>query len=169
MKRRTFLNKREACLVKMRETVETFIDLQGYIADNWRYFWCRHGNEKAPELLSIQFVDMTWTVRARNTHSAPFNGEENFMGDLDKPRSYPGWTGTIRYKYADILDLRRRQAGRHFESDLWRQTGINTGTGGGGGRGYQYGVILYADDWLGMSKIESWKALIKTSNANAIT
>jgi len=156
MKRRTFKDRREACLVRMRETVETFVDLQGYIADNWRYFWCRHGNEVAPELLSIGFYEMRWNIKARNTHSCPLDGVENFMGDPNKPTSYPGWEGNIRYSY---IEPRKDGYGRSFESDLWKMTGINTGTGGGGAKDFRYQVILYADDWPAMAKFESWKLI----------
>jgi hypothetical protein len=72
-------------------------------------------------------VGFSWDITRRevsNSHSAPLNGVENFMGDKNRPTSYPGWSGRVWVRYQSKITM--------FGSHPFRNTATHTGTGGFG-------------------------------------
>ncbi len=102
----------------------------------------RHRRRGAALQLEIA-MKLHWNERASNSHKAPFGEETNFCGqDRTLPSSFPGWQGRIDYHIRGVDGF-----------EIFRGTGINTGTGGGhsGGRtgfeSYGFDVILFAQDF----------------------
>jgi len=104
-------------------------------------------------------LGLRYSQQIGNTHSAPLNGVQNWSGDKDKPRGYPGWIGRIWYA--------TRYAEKDSFSNPMRRVCIHTGTGGGGWYGYDfkdnlrwskshlhswgYDVKIFEDDWPSIS------------------
>ena len=108
--------------------------------------------------IKILYFDLQWSDRISNTHSCPRSGVTNWGSNDDKPRGYPGWQGDIAYQLShDIGSF----------SDIFKSTGIHTGSGGGrGDLKCAYDVKLFADDWPGMKML---RAMTDTISYNHMT
>lgn len=71
---------------------------------------------------NIQYTDMV-----SNSHSAPVGYPQNWRGEPNLPKGYPGWNGRVWIRYADPC--------RNFGSTPFSKTLTYTGTGGAGGYG----------------------------------
>jgi hypothetical protein len=87
-------------------------------------------------------LDVRWYKHVSNTHSAPRGQPTNWGRESGTPTGYPGYRGTVSF------DLDRECPG--FTSDLFRATGLDTGTGSGGRLNCQYEAILWDADWPGL-------------------
>lgn len=98
-----------------------------------------------------KFTKIVWTRECvfqdvlSNSHSCPDNGVENFMGDKDKPRGYPGWQTYI----AGTLKRNKKNSGSYPYSSLLNMVGIKTGSGGGGNENWSYDAKVFLADWPG--------------------
>lgn len=93
--------------------------------------------------LRITYLSVNYMDCVSNSHHAPRDGITNWIKDDSKPRGYPGWSGRIEFV----------TGGHHstFGSDVFRSTGIHTGTGGSLGNGhYGFSVNIFASDWPGL-------------------
>ena len=174
----------EQSLEQWRDMVITNQDLfWAEAAKNNRYDWERVGRTHkkvampVPRLLEFTTFDLRWNDRVSNTHSAPHNGEQNFMWNDDKDKGYPGWQGRVDW----IVAWPKEWDGWYLGSDLFSGGSFTTGrqrawtgTGGGGGmkfsekhqcyvQSFGYDFRIYAADWPGMAryyeKRRVWKEL----------
>lgn len=101
---------------------------------------------------------MIWSDQYSNSHSAPLGKMTNYHHDSNHPSGYPGYRGHISYQMIDDSG---------GGSNIFRQTGINTGSGGGGGIKYTYEVTLFAADWpmLVLHDINNWGRRDRLSGA----
>jgi hypothetical protein len=91
-----------------------------------------------------------------NSHHCPIGGITNWGGQTNdsKPRSYPGWSGTISGKgnlYTKKLLHPITNRELHFSDILRNSTGalirgVHTGTGGGGDK-FSYELEIFLDDF----------------------
>jgi hypothetical protein len=89
-------------------------------------------------LKNVRLLNMTWQDSCSNTHCAPRGKFTNWGGDKKGyPRGFPGYRGRIEF-----------EIGKHYthSSDLFRDTGIHTGSGGGG-EFSGYDVTMFAEEW----------------------
>ena len=95
--------------------------------------------------IKITYLDLRWSDSVSNSHSCPRGGVTCWSSHEAKdgrPRGYPGWHGHIEFQISHDLG---------FGSDVFRSTGIHTGTGGGGGNNcFGYDVKFFASDWPGV-------------------
>ena len=133
-------------LAKFRETAQTTHDIECWIIENSEFLAHRHNVVNHRKKTKFYFTDVKINVKynnsVSNTHSAPFNGVENWGRDKNLPMGYPGWRGQVDFKFDGDID--------GFFSDLFSRTGIHLGTGGGSGSFYSSDIILYEADWLGL-------------------
>lgn len=115
--------------------------------DGWRD---RREHLREKFWIKITYLDVNWSNTVSNSHSCPRIGVTNWGGrDTLKdgspaPRGYPGWGGRIEFQLSHDLG---------FGSDIFRNTGIHTGTGGGtSDNRYGYDVKFFASDWPGLEK-----------------
>jgi hypothetical protein len=100
--------------------------------------------------VTIQHLSLIYSDRVSNTHDCPLNGVTNWSGrdtfedGTIKPRGYPGFNGTIIFKTS--------HEPLSFSSNIFKGTGINTGSGGGGNNIYRFSVRMFLDDWPGIAK-----------------
>lgn len=87
-------------------------------------------NSINPQSLVGLAFEVQYSENVSNSHSCPHNGVQNFSGDKNKPRSYPGLSGRIWYRFSD------RVSG--FSSNIIERALVHTGTGGGGSYGGPY-------------------------------
>jgi hypothetical protein len=69
-------------------------------------------------------MQVKFTERASNTHSAPHNGQQNWHWSDDKPKGYPGWHGRVWIFYNKQVDW--------CDENLFPNLRLYTGTGGYG-------------------------------------
>lgn len=104
--------------------------------------------------IKITHLDVTYSDLVSNSHSCPRGGVTCWSSHEAKdgrPRGYPGWHGRIEFEVSH--DIR-------FGSDVFRGTGIHTGTGGStNGKNYGYDVKFFESDWPGLSKARTWAAI----------
>lgn len=119
--------------------------------EGWR---ARRAHLRDDFKVEITLLELRWNDMASNSHSCPRGGRTCWSSADAKdgrPRGYPGWTGRIEFKVSHDLG---------FGSDIFRNVGINTGSGGGIGNGhYGYGVTLFASDWPGLEKARVFEIL----------
>ena len=108
--------------------------------------------------VKITLLELTYTPRVSNTHACPRDGVTNWRGDTKlkdgtpAPQGYPGWSGRIEFRVSH-KDVR-------WGSDVFKNTGIHTGTGGSVGGGiYGYDVKFFESDWPGLQAMRVWSAL----------
>lgn len=99
--------------------------------------------------IKILKLEVNWSPMVSNSHNAPRGGvtnwdrKERFPDGTLKPEGYPGWRGQITFQVSHSTN---------FGSDIFRGTGVNTGSGGGGGGNiYNYSVIFFDADWVNIS------------------
>ena len=87
-----------------------------------------------------------WKNDVSISHSSPIGMETNWSGDkAHLPRSCPGWIGRIRYRLVNV-----NVPG--FSSDIFKATGLNTGSGSGSVENMaSYELRLYAQDFKKMA------------------
>lgn len=104
-------------------------------------------NKKLFDKFSIEMINLNlrWSSHVSNSHSCPLNGVTNWCNSYDdRPTGYPGWQGRIKFKTTCEIP--------GFMSALFKNTGINLGSGGGGGQYYTYDVSIFVDDWPKLRK-----------------
>lgn len=89
--------------------------------------------------VKITYLDLTYSQYVSNSHYAPRGKKTNWGGNNNIPRYYAGWEGRISFQLSHDVG---------FTSEIFRRTGIHTGTGGGGGGNiYGYDCRMFLDDW----------------------
>lgn len=102
--------------------------------------------------IKVTSLDLRRKLNIACTHSAPRGCKTNWGGDhTDRPSHYPGWTGHLEFGFSHEI--------QPFFSDVFRGTGINTGSGGSWKnferdgikyRGLHSYVTLWEADWPGL-------------------
>lgn len=89
----------------------------------------------------ITYLSITQDPSVSNSHNCPLNGVTNWGNHRPgAPRGYPGWQGRIEYQTSHKLPI--------FGRDVFRRTGINTGSGGGiTNNCFGFSVELFDADW----------------------
>ena len=104
--------------------------------------------------IKITHLDVSYSDMVSNSHSCPRGGVTCWSSHEAKdgrPRGYPGWHGRIEFEVSH--DIR-------FGIDVFRGTGIHTGTGGStNGKTYGYDVKFFESDWPGLNKARVWSEL----------
>lgn len=91
---------------------------------------------KHPHYLGeVRFENLRWEAIA-TTHHAPFGRRTTGFGKEPAER-YFGWRGKISFVQKNFPT---------FASEIFRNTGINTGSGGGGDR-LEYQLVIFAEDF----------------------
>ena len=110
-----------------------------------------HESTRSKFWVKVTYLDVKYSKSISNTHSCPKNGVTNWRGNnllkdgTPAPTGYPGWFGHIEFQINPEFNV--------SASDLFRHTGINTGTGGGISNGcFGYGVSIFESDWPGLEK-----------------
>ena len=133
-------------LAKFRDTAQTTSDIEQWIVDNSKFLVHRNTVFNHRKKSDLKFTNVNINVRYNdciaNTHSAPFDGVENWSRLKHLPKGYPGWYGRAEFSYDGDVD--------GFFSDLFRHTGIDLGTGSGGNKWYGCEIILWEADWPGL-------------------
>ena len=110
------------------------------------YLWSDRDKFKIPKDFKLKILkfSLVYDEHTSNSHCCPRGGKTNWGGRTPGvPRGYLGWTGNIEYQVSHEL--------LGFGSELFKDTGINTGTGGGGKTRSSYGIELFASDWPEMA------------------
>jgi hypothetical protein len=98
--------------------------------------------------IKITYFSMRYDQYVSNSHSAPRGKKTNWCGSRDKdgiPNHYPGWQGRIAFQLSHNVG---------FSSDIFKRTGIHTGSGGGGSNNiYGYECKMFVDDWPGLASL----------------
>jgi len=98
--------------------------------------------------VKITYLDLTYSESVSNSHSAPRGKGTNWGGretdnGKSRPRGYPGFGGNIEFQMSHDIG---------FGSDLFRGTGIHTGTGSGvSDNRYGFDVKFFLDDFPGIA------------------
>lgn len=99
----------------------------------------RHADKRNDFWIRITYLNLRWSDNLSNSHSCPRGGVQNWGRQPGKPDGYPGWGGSIEFQVSHSLG---------FGSDVFRNLGINTGTGGGiSDNRYGFEVKFFASDW----------------------
>lgn len=146
------INGIKSQFAEMRETCSTATEIEEWIKAHADLFWYwayerevgRFGCDyikkpKTPPVFSSISIRGTFQERCSNTHSCPLNGVTNWECEDDKPSGYPGFYGRITFC------IEPDSPG--FGGDIFKGTGINTGSGGGRNKSLSYDVTLFLDDW----------------------
>lgn len=154
---RYFDAKRKALMARARYCLDdlhrqgSFEDIAAWIEDNAKLlfqvqilnnriaFYRKDVPPKNFSISNIVFRNMVWSDECSNSHSAPIGERTNWERSHKYPISFPGYRGRIDFVMSDNQDC--------GGSNVFRETGINTGSGGGGGNSYSYEVTLFAADW----------------------
>lgn len=161
---------REAFFDSMGQVVSVQ-ELEQLIVDNWEQFrqnaiqmnaWTkRKVPAKSGQLLKLELDIRGISTEARNSHSCPRVGVQNFDTRAEynkgKPTSYPAWVGRITFGVTDSPG---------FSSDFFRDTPINTGSGGGGNNHQSYELTLWAADFPVMWENLCREVWVDTDNHN---
>ena len=148
--------------------VRSFNELVKWIEDNSRILWDQAVATKSVFLersgitfenrdkFRIEVLEMriSRSEMVSNSHGCPRGGITNWTRDPKKTMGYPGWHGRFSFKIVSENPC-------SFSSELFKGTGIRTGSGGGGGNGvYGYGVEIFEDDFPGLKEeYTHWKTL----------
>lgn len=160
-RRKAMIARAHYCLDDLHRQT-SFVDIAAWIEQNAKLlfqvqiihgrmgFYRKEVPPKGFAISEVTFRGMVWKDECRITHCAPIGKRTNWGHDKSLPTSYPGYNGHIHF----VMD----KDGAGGSSDIFRQTGINTGSGGGGGRNFSYEVTLFADDWpmLILNDTELW-------------
>lgn len=113
------------------------------------------GRQKQPELLEIQFENLSFRQCVSNTHSAPPSGVTNWWCRPNLPRGYPGWQGNLILRFSSSLP--------EFTHYYFKELGIYTGTGGGSRSNLRFQCQFWAEQWPAWRAVEEkhmiWEAL----------
>jgi len=103
--------------------------------------------------IKVTGLRLRWSDEVSNSHNCPRGGKTNWgRRDPDAPTSYPGWSGRIEYKLRQYNpDGTINKNPPVHGSDVFKNTGICTGSGGGGSS-YAYDIILFDADWPELTK-----------------
>lgn len=98
--------------------------------------------------IKVTNFSLEYSDKVSNSHSCPRDGVSNWNGNMPGvPNHYPGWYGRIYYLTSHDIN--------GIGSDLFKGTGINTGSGGGSKNRRGYDVKLFASDWPVINSILS--------------
>ena len=119
--------------------------LDNVIREEWSDRKSRYDEIRPEWWFRITKLRLTRSDCVSNSHNAPHTGVTNWCGEGGNvPRGYPGWHGSIEFKYSHELS--------GFGSSVFSQSRIHLGSGGGGAKGGRYEVKFFDDDWPGLSK-----------------
>lgn len=152
-----FKKERKDFFAGMRNTVRNAEQLAEFVKANWDKFcqnaeanssWSnRKKKVKTHLLLEYITIGLMWRDNVCNSHSAPIGQKTNWgASDKNEPSNYPGWVGNIKYQTNEYCS--------ELGGELWKNTGVNTGTGGYASN-YYYDLKLFAADWPAM--LESYE------------
>ncbi len=165
-KMQTMIDEREARWAAFRETISDISQLPQAIIDNQDLFWETAAKQTTdfdickragiyPKLVKFTEFALTYSDSVSNSHSCPKDGVTNWGGYVkDAPRGYPGWHGRISW----IVEWPNKYHGHYPGGQLFKGSGIHTGTGGYGGKpgedlmAHGYGAELFLSDWKGLEK-----------------
>lgn len=145
--RKLMLAQAEVCVKELHQQ-KSFKEICQWIEKNYRLLYERQiiiGNfsnrrNAMPSgffVKDVSFENMVWSDRCSNSHSAPAGKRTNWGGQHpDVPRGYPGYTGSISFTTS-----------LYGHCDLFKNTGIHTGSGGGSEQRFRFGVTLFAEEW----------------------
>lgn len=93
--------------------------------------------------------------KVSNTHNAPKGYPQNWRQKADKPKGYPGWSGSWVGEVALMPDCKLTNAPYFSDlvNDSWGELDIpsvpwlQTGSGGGGRNNFQYSGMLFIYDF----------------------
>lgn len=108
-----------------------------------------------PELKSVK-LEVKFDLQANNSHSCPQGGVTNWTREAHKPKGYPAWVGRLIW-ICDAPELTNR--GVYLDSDVFRDTIVNIGSGGGNHIRHEYSVTLWAGDWPAWDRKRTWDIL----------
>lgn len=152
-----FKAERAAYFKQMRDNVRTPEELVNFVKDNWEAF-CNNAvvndprrfepkRKPHPDLEYLKLTEFRWDPNLSCSHSAPIGKQTNWGGNKkDQPTGYPGWKARIEYQTTDHKTHKYEYSG-----DMWKGTGVHTGTGGYASNYYYY-IELWADDWPAMAE-----------------
>ena len=93
----------------------------------------------------ITYLNLKYEKKVGNCHHCPFNGYTNWFRDSSKETSYPGFYGRIEFVNNIVIN-------RMFSGNIFKNTGINLGSGGATPDRNGYEVFLFDADWPGIVK-----------------
>lgn len=151
--RQKIVDSRLEVFKTMRETCKNAAEIEQFVKDNVKVFWA-HGIENSPydrnkkipdDLECYEFkIEATHKDNVSNSHQCPINGGvTNWHGKDDLPKGYPGFHGRVHFKFSHETP--------GFCSSVWKDTGLETGTGGGGAKGGSYDIFIFDADWPALS------------------
>lgn len=163
-----FIKSRDEFFAHMGKTVKTIPELEQFVHDNWKWFMLngqfndefeRKKPLKQSKLIAID-INVSKSDRVSNSHNCPKGGVTNWGGNnkypdgTPYPKSYPGWQGRCIIRY---------EGDCYAGWEVFKGTGICTGSGSGGMNSYQFECLLFEDDFPEMTKTywdnENWKTL----------
>ena len=160
--RQKIIDSRLEIFKTMRETCKNAEEIEQFVKDNVKVFWAHglhqsafHKNDEIPEDLVCHSYKITATHRdsVSNSHHCPMSGGVTNWGGAkkDAPRGYPGFQGRVEFKFSHDTPS--------FSSDMWENTGLETGSGGGGSKGGGYEIFMFDADWPALKdRAETCKA-----------
>lgn len=166
--RKIMLAQAEVCVKELHQQ-KSFADICRWIEKNYRLLYERQiiiGNfsnrrNVMPSdffVKDVAFENMVWSDMCSNSHSAPAGKKTNWCGSRSGdgvPRGYPGYTGSISFTTS-----------QYGYCDLFKNTGIHTGSGGGSEKKFRFDVTLFAEEWpmLVMHDDKMWHHATKQSS-----
>ena len=112
--------------------------------ERWQNREDLRGSEEDFEL-TVTSVDVRYYDIVSNSHHCPQDGVENWGGretwddGTTKPKGYPGFSGQIEFLVSHYMG---------WGSDIFKGTGLHTGTGGGSSSGkFSYDLKMFVDDF----------------------
>ena len=143
------------------EAMMRWIDLHPeFFFDNglqhgWESDRARMEKIRADWSVRITLLELAYSDSVSNSHSSPRDGVTCWSSreaEDGRPQGYPGWSGRIEFEVS--------HKNNHWGSDVFKGTGIHTGSGGSTGNGiYGYDVKFFESDWPGLSKMRAWSAI----------
>jgi hypothetical protein len=172
-RRQKIVDSRLEIFKTMRETCKNAEEIEQFVKDNVKVFWAHglhqsafHKNDEIPEDLVCHSYKITATHRdsVSNSHHCPMSGGvTNWGGEKkDAPKGYPGFQGRVEFKFSHDTP--------GFSSDMWKNTGLETGSGGGGSKGGGYEIFMFDADWPAWQedhdkKLAEWQERMQQAKA----
>ncbi len=109
--------------------------------------------------VGVTFHYINYNVMLSNSHSCPLNGVTNWGGKEDKPKGYPGYSGS--FKFVQQLKGKQDSYPKRAYDDQYNSyiLGVNTGTGNGNETGgFSGSFSIFIDDFpLIKERIQKFK------------
>jgi hypothetical protein len=150
--RQRFLRQKRALAVKekseqevqslikdFQDTCASFSELEEWLTQPTTLKTIMKHSRVESTLDHVQFIHMRFSDACSNSHAAPKGGETNWHRNRDKPLSYPGWQGRLKYTTNyDHISL---------TSGFFRILGVHSGAGGARDGHSEYDVTVFQSDW----------------------